>query len=100
MAAIAAVEAELVRIDRDAGSRAIGKVDGEVMHRQRSCDNVMLQQSWSEQLACPAEMAKGREQLQVPVSTAVGIQATAAEQKQASSSSVEAAREARFSIAP
>ena len=35
-----------------------------------------------------------------PVSTAVGIQATAAEQKQASSSSVEAAREARFSIAP
>ncbi|MGA8472318.1 MAG: hypothetical protein WB721_26305, partial [Pseudolabrys sp.] len=34
------------------------------------------------------------------VSTAVGIQATAAEQKQASSSSVEAAREARFSIAP
>ena len=34
------------------------------------------------------------------LSTAVGIQATAAEQKQASSSSVEAAREARFSIAP
>jgi hypothetical protein len=34
------------------------------------------------------------------VSTAVGIQATGAEQRQASSSSVEAAREARFSIAP
>lgn len=38
--------------------------------------------------------------MQDRVSTAVGIQATAAEQKQASSSSVEAAREARFSIAP
>jgi hypothetical protein len=36
----------------------------------------------------------------IRLSTAVGIQATAAEQKQASSSSVEAAREARFSIAP
>jgi hypothetical protein len=34
------------------------------------------------------------------LSTAVGIQATGAEQRQASSSSVEAAREARFSIAP
>jgi len=48
-----------------------------------------------------AKQAKGKIKETVgKVSTAVGIQATGAEQRQASSSSVEAAREARFSIAP
>jgi flavin-binding protein dodecin len=54
-------------------------------------------ESWEKAAANAVELAAKSLR---DVSTAVGIQATAAEQKQASSSSVEAAREARFSIAP